>query len=360
VKGRELADIRPLLDAALDRAASDLHLAAGRPPVMRVHGPLIEHGSTVLGSADIEVMVAQIIPERNKRELEAVGTTDFAYPYQNKCRFRTSVFTQRGTRAIVMRLIPTKLMSFEAIGLPGAVRGLLTLHRGLVLVTGPTGSGKTTTLATMIDWINRNRDVHLVTIEDPIEFYHESKKAQVTQREVGADVPSFPEAMRRVLRQDPDVVLLGEMRDLETTSAAITAAETGHLVLATLHTTGAARTLDRIIDQYPTEQQGQIRAQLAVAVVGVISQILMPRADGSGRVAAFEVMFVNAAIENHIRKVETFKIPSVIQTSRRQGMQLLDDHLLELARAGTITQETALERAFDRKGLEARLTTGGS
>jgi twitching motility protein PilT len=226
-------------------------------------------------------------------------------------------------------------------------------------VTGPTGSGKTTTLATMLDWVNRSRDVHIVTVEDPIEYYHMHQKAQVTQREVGADVPSFAEAMRRVLRQDPDVILLGEMRDLETTSAAITAAETGHLVFGTLHTTGSARTVDRIIDQYPTDQQEQIRAQLAVALVAVLSQILVPAAKG-GRVAAFEVMLNNAAIENHIRKVETFKIPSVIQTSRRQGMVLLDDSLLDLYRAGRITKEIAVEHAFDKKGLLTRMGGGAA
>ena len=303
-------------------------------------------------------MAKQIVPERCARELQESGTTDFAYAHADKCRFRVSVLTQKGCRGIVMRLIPHRLLSFEQIGLPESVRELLNLHRGLILVTGPTGSGKTTTLATMIDWINRNRDVHVVTIEDPIEYYHQHRRAQITQREVGTDVPSFREAMRRVLRQDPDVVLLGEMRDLETTSAAITAAETGHLVFGTLHTTGSARTVDRIIDQYPTEQQEQIRSQLAVALVAVISQILVPTADGKGRVAVFEVMVSNAAIENHIRKCETFKIPSVIQTSRRAGMCLLDDSLLDLYRSGRIAKVTMLEQCFDRKALEQRLGVG--
>jgi twitching motility protein PilT len=257
-----------------------------------------------------------------------------------------------------MRLIPTKLMSFEQIGLPEKVKDLLTKHRGLVLVTGPTGSGKTTTLATMLDWINEHQDVHVVTIEDPIEYYHGHKKSQITQREVGVDVPSFPEAMRRVLRMDPDVILLGEMRDLETTSAAITAAETGHLVFGTLHTTGAARTVDRIIDQYPPNQQEQIRSQLAVSVLGVISQVLLPRADGGGRLAAFEVMIMTSAIENHIRKGETFKIPSVIQTSRKLGMSLMDDYLMDLYRGGKITKDVALEAAQDPRAMETRLGGG--
>jgi len=353
-----MADIHPILDAGIEHRAADLHLSVGRPPVLRVGSSLRELGKTALTREDVDSMAAQIMPERNRLELERVGTTDFGYAYGDKCRFRVSVLTQRGNHGIVMRLIPSTLLSFEQIGLPASVRSLLNLHRGLVLVTGPTGSGKTTTLATMIDWINQNREVHIITIEDPIEFYHAYRRAQITQREVGNDVPSFAEAMRRALRQDPDVILLGEMRDLDTTSAAITAAETGHLVFGTLHTTGSARTVDRIIDQYPTNQQEQIRAQLSVALVGVISQILVPTADGRGRVAAFEVMLMNPAIENHIRKCETFKIPSVLQTSRKQGMVMLDDSLLDLYRSGRITKETALEQAFDRKSLELRISGG--
>ncbi len=354
-----MTDIFPLLDLCLERGASDLHLSVGRRPVLRIHGGLVEVDGPVLVPADVESMAVQILPERAARELAEAGTADFAYAHGDKCRFRVSVLRQKGHRAIVMRLIPHRLLSFEQIGLPESVRGLLELHRGLILVTGPTGSGKTTTLATMIDWINANRDVHIVTIEDPIEYYHAHRRAQVTQREVGSDVPSFREAMRRVLRQDPDVILLGEMRDLETTSSAITAAETGHLVFGTLHTTGSARTVDRIIDQYPTEQQEQIRSQLAVALLAVISQILVPTADGKGRLAAFEVMISNAAIENHIRKGETFKIPSVLQTSRRAGMFTLDDSLVDLYRSGRITKATALEMCFDRKALEQRLSGGG-
>jgi twitching motility protein PilT len=304
-------------------------------------------------------MARRIAPPRNLEELEKGGTTDFGYAHGDKCRFRVSILTQKGSRGIVMRQIPQKLLSFEQIGLPESVTQLLGMHRGLVLVTGPTGSGKTTTLATMIDWINKNRDVHVITIEDPVEYYHSHSKSQITQREVGTDVPTFAEAMRRALRQDPDVILLGEMRDLDTTSAAISAAETGHLVFGTLHTTGAARTVDRIIDQYPREQQEQIRSQLAVSLVAVISQILIPAANG-GRVAAFEVMLTSPAIENHIRKCETFKIPSVIQTSRRQGMMLMDDSLLELYRSGRITKETALEHSFDKKSLSVRIGGGAA
>lgn len=355
-----MADIFPLLDTCLELGASDLHLSVGRPPVVRLTGGLQALDLPAVSDEDMTAMVEQIIPERGRKDLEEHGTADFGYAFADKCRFRVSVLTTKGHRAIVMRLIPHRLLSFEQIGLPESVHGLLGLNRGLVLVTGPTGSGKTTTLATMVDWINVNRDRHIVTIEDPIEFYHHSVKSQVTQREVGTDVTTFAEAMRRVLRQDPDVIMLGEMRDLETTSAAISAAETGHLVFGTLHTTGAARTVDRIIDQYPTDQQEQIRAQLAVALVAVVSQILVPAADGKGRVAAFEVMICNSAIENHIRKCETFKIPSVIQTSRRAGMVSMDDSLLELYRSGRITKEVALSHCFDRANLEMRMRGGAA
>ena len=354
-----MPDINALMDTCLERSASDLHLSVGRCPVLRISGHLVEvEDTSPLSDEEVDRMVEKIAPERNHRELLESGTTDFGYAHGDKCRFRVSILTQKSHRGIVMRLIPQKLLSFDHIGLPDSVRNLLTMHRGLVLVTGPTGSGKTTTLATMLDWINSNRDVHIITIEDPVEYYHSHHLAQVTQREVGTDVPSFAEAMRRALRQDPDVILLGEMRDLETTSAAITAAETGHLVFGTLHTTGASRTVDRIIDQYPTDQQEQIRSQLSVALVAVISQILVPTADGEGRVAAFEVMIANPAIENHIRKCETYKIQSVIQTSRRSGMALMDDSLLELYRGGRITKDAMLEHSFDRRGLESRLGAG--
>ncbi len=342
------------LCALAEHSASDLHLGAGRSPTMRVSGELVILEEGPLDAEKLDVICQSILPEHRRADLADLGTADFALAH-NGDRFRVSVFRQRGSSALVARRIPHELMSFEEIGAPEVLKALAQLPRGLVLVTGPTGSGKTTTLATMVHEINKTRSCHLVTIEDPIEFYHESERSVVTQREVGEDVTSFGEALRRVLRQDPDVILLGEMRDLETTSAAISAAETGHLVLATMHTTGASRTVDRIIDQYPQEQQEQVRSQLAVSLQAVVSQVLLPRLDGAGRIAAFEVMIRNSAIENHIRKGESFKIPSVLQTQRRVGMQLLDEHLFDLVRSGVISQETGLTHAQVPSELRKRL-----
>jgi len=347
--------LEELLDLCVREGASDLHLTVGRPPVLRRHGRLVNAPYPVLTSADTQELVRGLAPERRLHEAEEVGSADFALAHKGGARFRVSVFRQRGFWGAALRLIPHELLSFEEIGLPPVVRDLLERPRGLLLVTGPTGSGKTTTLATMVDHVNSNFDRHVITIEDPIEYYHEHKKSILMQRELHEDVQGFAEAMRRALRQDPDVILLGEMRDLETIAAAITAAETGHLVLATLHTTGAARTVDRIIDAFPVDQQEQIRAQLSVSLVAVVSQVLLPTAESAGRVAAFEIMVMNPAIENHIRKNETFKIPSVLQTSRRLGMALLDDSLLELCTQGKITRETALRAAQNPKDLEPRL-----
>jgi twitching motility protein PilT len=344
-----------LLNLVVEKNASDLHLAVGRPPTVRRHGRLVDVKGEPLTPEDTEQLVSQIIPDRCRRELDEVGTTDFAYALEDKGRFRVSAFKQKHHVGIVLRLIPTKLLSFEEIGLPDGVRELLTRPRGLLLVTGPTGSGKTTSLATMIDFINQTYDHHIITVEDPIEYYHEHKTSIITQREVHVDVPSFSEGLRRSLRQDPDVILVGEMRDLETIQAAITAAETGHLVLATLHTTGSARTVDRIIDAFPQEQQEQIRVQLSVSLIGVVSQVIMPRADQPGLQAAFELMIMTSAIENHIRKNETFKIFSTIQTSKNLGMQLLDDHLYELYREGRIDEEQMLRKAQNAKDIRQKL-----
>jgi len=347
--------VADLMTEVVRRNASDLHLNPGRPPTGRVQGELVSLSQTPLDDATSERLCRELCDERHWNEVQEIGTTDFGVAHDDGNRFRVSVLRQRGRYSAVLRLIPSKLLSFDQIGLPEAVRPLLRRPRGLLLVTGPTGSGKTTTLATMIDWINANMDRHIVTIEDPIEYYHGHKQGLVTQREVGTDVPDFPEAMRRVLRQDPDVVLLGEMRDLATISAAITAAETGHLVLGTLHTTGSARTVNRIIDVFPANQQEQIRAQLSVSLLAVVSQVLLPRKDGKGRIAAFEVMIMTPAIANLIRKNETNKIPSTIQTSRKLGMITLDDHLLDLYKRGLVSREVALDAAQDDKDLETRL-----
>ncbi len=342
------------LKAIASNDASDLHVGAGRPPMMRISGGLRSIEEVLVPEAELETLCRGITPEHRIGELDESGTADFAVAHDGD-RYRFSVFRQKGTYALVARRIPQNKLSFDEIGAPPVLRALAHLPRGLILVTGPTGSGKTTTLAALVHEVNVSRSCHIVTMEDPIEFYHDSHKAVVTQREIGEDTTDFAEALRRVLRQDPDVILLGEMRDLETTGAAISAAETGHLVMGTMHTTGAARTMDRIIDQYPREQQEQVRSQLAVSLQAVVSQVLIPRSDGKGRVAAFEIMIRNSAIENHIRKGETFKITSVMQTQKRLGMQLLDDHLLELAKDGTISREDALTFAQMPSDLRQRL-----
>ena len=344
-----------LMTRAIEVNASDLHLNPGRPPVGRVDGKLVHLGEETLTDEHTLALCRELCDDKHWKELKDLGTTDIGLAHESGSRFRVSCMRQRGRHTAILRLIPNELLTFDQIGLPQSVQDLLRRPRGLVLVTGPTGSGKSTTLATMIDWINANLDRHIVTIEDPIEFYHSHKRGLVTQREVGSDVPDFPEAMRRVLRQDPDVILLGEMRDLETISAAITAAETGHLVFGTLHTTGSARTVNRMVDAFPANQQEQIRAQLSVSLVAVVSQVLMPHASGKGRVAAFEVLINNPAISNLIRKNETNKIQSTLQTSRRVGMMTLDDHLLELVKSGEISPRTALDYAQSSKDMEARL-----
>ncbi len=347
--------VHDLMTLAIERKASDLHLNPGRPPVMRLEGGLHSIDEAPLDDAATEALCRELCSDAQWQAVADIGTVDFGLAHESGNRFRVSVMRQRGRFSSVLRLIPSKMLSFEEIGLPPACVEILRRPRGLVLVTGPTGSGKTTTLASMIDWINENQSRHVVTIEDPIEYYHGHKQGLVTQREIGDDVPNFPEAMRRVLRQDPDVILLGEMRDLETISAAITAAETGHLVFGTLHTTGSARTMDRIIDAFPAHQQDQIRAQLSVSIVAVISQLLLPRKGGAGRVAAFEVMLMNPAIGNLIRKGESHKIQSTIQTSRRFGMVTLDDYLLDLVQKDLLEPNVALDAAQDRADLEARI-----
>ena len=340
-----------LLKKVIAERASDLHLTVGIPPVMRLHGRLQYIGDVPVRPIDTDDTINQISPGKNLSELKEGGTSDFGYSFSSEGRFRVSIFRQKGLLSVTLRLIPSHLLGFEEIGLPETLKPILYKNRGLVLVTGPTGSGKTTTLATMINHINENMDRHILTIEDPIEYYHEHNKSIITQREIGIDVSSFPEALRRGLRQDPDVILVGEMRDNATIATAITAAETGHPVFGTLHTTGVARTVDRIIDSFAPDYQEHIRSQLAFSIEAVVSQILLPRADGTGLVAAFEVMKKTAAIENHIRKSETFKITSVIQTSRKHGMILMDDFLGQLIKEGVVGLEEAIAVAQNPQDL---------
>jgi twitching motility protein PilT len=333
-----------ILETCIRRDGSDIHLTVGRPPVIRVHGHLRSLETKVLEPDDTVSLMKAITPDRNQQEIQEEGGTDFGFAFGNQGRFRVSVFRQKGHLALVLRLIPSKLLSFKDIGLPPICQALCRRPRGLFLVTGPTGSGKTTTLASMINYINENFDRHIVTVEEPIEYYHMHKKSLVNQREVGLDVPSFAEALRRVLRQDPDVILVGELRDLETMEAAIRAAETGHLVFSTVHTTGCQGTINRIIDAFPHEQQEQIRVQLSTNLIAVLSQALCARVP-KGRVAAYEFMVVTPAIANLIRENKTFRIDSSIQTGKKFGMQLLDEHLLQLFVEHLISAEEALDHS---------------
>src|SRR3989338_8730438 len=341
-------DIRHILEQAVRQNASDVHLSAGRPVTFRVNGKLIALDTTPLTPKDTEELIKSIASEQQRAQIDRVGGVDFGLKLGEGQRFRASCLKQKGTYGIVIRLLPKKFFTFEEIGLPDKVVALLHRPRGLILVTGPTGSGKTTTLASMVNHINETRtDAHIITIEDPIEYYHDHKKAIVTQREVGIDVSSFSEAVIKGLRQDPDVILIGEMRDLTTMEAAITAAETGHLVLATLHTTGAVRTVDRIIDVFPSHQQAQIRVQLASSIIAVISQVLIPRMDKPGRIGAFEFMISTPAISNLIREGKTHQITSELQTGSKHGSRTLDSHLIELYSKGIISYEDALAKAYD-------------
>jgi len=324
----------------------------GRPPVLRIDGRLRSLETKVLEPNDTVALMKSITPERNQQELQEEGGTDFGFAFGDKARFRVAIFRQKGNITVVLRLIPSKILTFEEIGLPKICAALCRRPRGMFLVTGPTGSGKTTTLATMIDYINQSFDRHIVTVEDPIEYYHNHKKSIINQREVGIDVPSFAEALRRVLRQDPDVILVGELRDLETIESAIRAAETGHLVFSTLHTTSAAGTITRIIDIFPVNQQEQIRTQLSINLMAVLSQILCPLATGKGRMAAYEFMVVTPAISNLIRENKSYRIDSSIQTGKKLGMQLLDDHLWQIYDKGKITLEEMLDKARQPGALQ--------
>ncbi len=351
--------MRDLLQATIDEGASDLHVRAFMPPELRIHGELVAIADEAFTAEETRRLCNEIMTPEQVAEAESNGGTDFALAHEDGTRFRVSVFKERGRWGCVLRMIPSTLLTLEQIGLPPSIKELLFKPRGLILVTGPTGSGKSTTLASMIDVINQERGVHVVTVEDPIEFYHTSKKSLVTQREVGSDVPSFAEAIRRALRQDPDVILVGEMRDLETIGAAITAAETGHLVFGTLHTTGAAETIDRIVDAFPVDVQDQVRTQLSVGLQAVISQILLPRLgpDGQvhGRIAAFEIMLATPSVRSRIRDNKTFQIRSDIQTGAKFGMVTLDACLLEHYRNGLIRYDDLVTKAQDPDSVVAKL-----
>ncbi len=348
-------EINRLLDVVIRENASDLHLTVGRPPVIRLHGTLRSLSLAELGPDDTVAMMKSIASERHQQELSERGGSDFGFAYSEAARFRVSIFRERGNVGLVLRLIPSRLLTFEEIGLPPIVKDLCLRPRGMVLVTGPTGCGKTTTLATMLDFINTETACHIITVEDPIEYYHKHKKSVVTQREILNDVPAFDEAIWRALRMDPDVILVGEMRNIETIAAAITAAETGHMVFATLHTTGAAATVDRIIDAFPVNQQNQIRAQLSVTLEAVISQSLCTKLDESGRIAAFELMFCTPAIQNLIREAKTFRIPSFIQTGANQGMILLDDFLFNLWTQKTISFNEMIQKCQDADAVQNKV-----
>jgi twitching motility protein PilT len=311
------------------------------------------------GPEVIEKLLAEIMPARNREEYERTRDTDFSYELPGSARFRCNAFRDRHGPGGVFRLIPSKMATLEELGLPPAIQEFCRLPKGLVLVTGPTGSGKSTTLAAMIDFINRTRKDHIITIEDPIEFVHENKSCMINQRELHSHTDSFARALRAALREDPDIVLVGEMRDLETTHIAIETAETGHLVFGTLHTTSAASTVDRLIDQFPADQQEQIRTMLSTSLKGVVAQTLLQRKDGAGRVAAFEILIVNSAVQNHIREGKTHQIPSTMQISTKLGMVCLNDAILKLAMEGQVSAAEALARAVDKEDLRQRLKVAG-
>jgi twitching motility protein PilT len=345
-----------LLQLVVSEGASDLHTRVGTAPTIRVHGTLHRVEGPALTPESSEELMRSITSEEHIQQVRERGGADFAFAFGDAARFRVSVFKEKGNFGMVLRQIPSKMLTMEQIGIPESVRELLFKPRGLILVTGPTGSGKTTTLASLLNIVNETRDeVHLITVEDPIEYYHKHKKALITQREVHVDVPNFGEALRRALRQDPDMILVGEMRDLETIEAAITAAETGHLVFGTLHTTGAAKTIDRLTNAFPTNQQEMVRIQLSTVLQAVISQLLIPRIDKPGRVAAFEIMINTPSIAALIRDNKTFRIQSDIQTGSKWGMVTLDSFLIDLYLKGMIAREEVINKSQDATTIMAKL-----
>lgn len=347
--------IAEILKTAKECGASDVHITVGIPPKMRVNGDLISMDFQKMLPPDTLAIAKEIMSEKQFEIFNERGEYDMSYSIRDLGRYRVNVYHQRGSIAVALRLVGTSIPSPETLGIPESVVDLAKCKRGLVLVTGPTGSGKSTTLATIINEINHTRDAHIITLEDPIEFLHQHDKSIVNQREIGIDSGSYANALRAALREDPNVILVGEMRDYETISVAITAAETGHLVLSTLHTIGAASTVDRVIDVFPAHQQQQIRIQLANVLEAVISQQLIPAADGKGRYAAFEVMRVNHAIRNLIREGKTHQIMTHMQTGMKQGMITMDEAITQLFRNGKISKKEAIEFAQDVNGMEMRL-----
>lgn len=348
-------DLNEILIQSVKERASDIHLTSGRAPSYRVDGVLAPIMGERLTPQMLEDILLPLIDKRHREELEETGQTDFAYAISGVGRFRVNVFKQRGTLAAVMRSLPFNIPEPEDLGIPREVVEMTSRKRGLVLVTGPTGSGKSTTLASLIHVINRTYPYHIITLEDPIEYLHRHDKSVVNQREIGSDSTDYAQALRAALREDPDVILVGEMRDLETISTAITAAETGHLVFSTLHTIGADKTIDRIIDVFPPNQQQQVRIQLASVLECIVSQQLLKKADGSGRVAALEVLFANNAVRNLIRESKTYQIPSVMQTNKRAGMQTMDDALYDLFMRKVIDADTAVTYAQEPVSMNRKV-----
>jgi twitching motility protein PilT len=348
-------DINDILNEVLERGASDLHLTVGVPPIIRLHGSLIPLDYSKLSPVDTQNLIYSILTQEQREKLERNWEFDFSYSVPGRARFRVNVYYQRNSLGAAFRVIPVEIKTLEELALPSVLENFARKPRGFVLVTGPTGSGKTTTLASLINIVNETRRVHIMTLEDPIEFLHSHKKAIVNQREVNSDTKSFANALKYVLRQDPDVILIGEMRDIETISAALTAAETGHLVFATLHTQDAPQTIDRIVDVFPPHQQQQIRIQLAGTLQGIIAQQLLPIRDGSGLIVAVEFMVSTPGIRNMIREGKTHQIYNAIQTGQQHGMQTMDQALAELYRKGKISLETAMSRAFDVRDLKQLL-----
>ena len=350
-----MARIDALFKMMKDQGASDLHLSTGSPPIFRIHGELERLNFKALSHEELKAIIFEILSEKQKGEFDLKHDLDFAYSVSGLARFRGNVLLQHRGIAAVFRIIPSKILSMEDLGLPEGIRKFTMLKKGLVLVTGPTGSGKSTTLAAMIDSINCSRKDHILTLEDPLEFIHENKQSLFNQRQIGEHSDSFTSALRAALREDPDVILVGEMRDLETISLAMTAAETGHLVFGTLHTNSAAKTIDRIIDAFPRDAQEQIRTMLSESLKGVVCQQLLRTMDGKGRVAALEILVGTPAIANLIREGKTFQIPSIIQTARKEGMQLMDQHLLDLLKTKRVSPEEAYRCSTDKKQFDQYL-----